>query len=196
MYILAHNIVCFYRVRFVTLYIYKHIYTYTIKHQDALLKEEDIAQAIVDNIEENCQTGCDLSRNQVASGAFQCFQESANRAVTYRTQLLTQNTTGNLIEYISSWVSTNPSVLVRAVLLQVDGSCPLSVASLSDPECGAVTEPESTFNIEVQQSIEWTYLIGGAVGFVVLVLALFCCVLVIILVPVMVLHKKLKKQYR
>ena len=186
--------VCFYSIKFVIIQVSSvyeslaYIYVHIIKHQDAVLKEEDIVQAIVDNIEENCQAGCGLSRNQFASGAFQCFQESANRAVTYRTQLLlTQNTTGN---YISSWVSTNPSVLVRAVLLQVDGSCPLSVASFSDPECGVVTEPESTFNTEVQQSIKWTDLIGGAVGFVV---ALICCVLVIILVPVMVLRKKLNR---
>ena len=167
-----------------------------MKHQSALLKEEDIAQAIIDNVEERCQTDseCNFSRSQITSGTFQCFQESANRAVTYRTQVqLAHNVTRDLIEYISSWVSRNPLVLVRAALLQVDGSCPLSVESFSDPECGAVTEQESMVNTEVQQSIELTILVGLTVGFMVIALALFCCVLVIILVPVMVLRKKFNR---
>ena len=135
-------------------------------------------------------------------GAFLCFQESSNKAVTYRTKLLAQDMytlTANFTEYISSWISTSPSVSISAVLLQVNGACPLLVESFGDPECGVVTAEGVTtdtskslmINLDVKSN-ELTILIGGAVGVVVMVLALFCCVVFIIIIPMVLLWKKLK----
>ena len=169
------------------------------KHLDTLLKEEDMIQAIVEGVKELYH--CGFSTNHFGGGAFLCFQESSNKAVTYRTKLLAQDMytlTANFTEYISSWISTSPSVSISAVLLQVDGACLLLVESFGDPECGVVTAEgvttdtfKSMINLDVKSN-ELTILIGGAVGVVVMVLALFCCVVFIIIIPMVLLWKKLK----
>ena len=157
-----------------------------------------MVQTIVEAVEEQCH--CGLSTNHFTGGAFLCFQESSSRAVTYRTKLLL--TTPNLTEYISSWISTRPSVSVSAVLLQVDNMCLFSVESFSDPECRVKIDSDrnsittdmsnSIFNLDNIQSNELIILIGGAVGLVVMFLVLCCCCFIIIIIPTVLLWKKLK----
>ena len=137
-----------------------------------------------------------------ATGAFQCFQESAERAVTYRTNLRAPNGSVDFAEKISLWLSTGPSVQVSGVLLNLDSMCNLIISSFGDPECGEGTEQETTtetFTLPVTaQSNELHTIIGAGVGFVVMILVVFFCLLVIVLVPVVVLWKKFKaknKQY-
>ena len=79
-----------------------------------------------------------------ATGAFRCFQESAERAVTYRTNLLAPNGSIDFAEKISLWLSSGPSVQVAGVLLSLDSMCNLSISSFGDPECGEGTEQEAT----------------------------------------------------
>ena len=152
--------------------------------------------AIADSAERECQ--CGISKSQFSAGAFQCFQDSAKDAVTYRTKL--QPIQNSTIKYISLWTSSSPFVSVRGVLLQLDGMCSLLVESFSDPECGVMAQQETTtVSLEatsfttVQSEInELHILIGGAVGFVVMVLVVVCCLLVIILAGAVILYKKFK----
>ena len=151
--------------------------------------------AIAYGVERSCQ--CGFARRQFLPGTFQCFQESANGAVTYRTILeQTQGAAVNVVESISSWVRSQPSISVRAVLLQVDSSCSLSISSFVDPECttGVETTTAASDVLELVtspsvQSNEQAVSIGGTVGgFMVIAL---CCLFAAILIPV-ILWKKFK----
>ena len=164
------------------------------KHLDTLLKEDDLLNAITDGVEKSCQ--CGFSTTYFATGGFECFQESADRAVTYRTNLLAPNGSVDFAEQISLWLSTGPSVQVAGVLLNLDNMCNLIISSFGDPECGEGIEQEitaETFTLPVTaQSNELHTIIGAGVGFVVMLLVVFFCLLVIILVPVFVLWKRFK----
>ena len=168
------------------------------KHRDTLLKEEDMLRAIAYGVERRCQ--CGFRRRQFLPGTFQCFTESANGAVTYRTILeQTQSTAVNLVGSISSWVRSRPSISVRAVFLQVDSSCSLSINSFVDPECTTGVEMTTSVTDVLKlvtnpnvKSSEQTVSIGGTVGiFMVITLVLLGCLLAAILTSVM-LWKKFK----
>ena len=167
---------------------------YGIQNQDTLQKELDLLTAISDGVGESCL--CGFSRSYFASGGFRCFQDSAEGAVTYRTQLNAPNGTVDFLEQISLWLSTSPSVSVTGVLLQLDSSCNLVIESFSDRECGVVTEQETTIETPLESS-QLNLIIGGGIGFAVMILVLFVCLLVIVLLPVLLWRKfKTKsKQY-
>ena len=169
-----------------------------IKNQDTRRKELDLLTAIADGVEESCQ--CGFSVTYFADGGFKCFQDSAEVAVTYRTQLSAPNGT---VEQISLWLSTSPSVVVTGVRLQLDSTCNLVIESLSDRECGVVTEKETTTEIPPAgtstksdtQSSQLNLTIGGAIGFAVMILILLVFLLVIILLPVF-LWRKFKAKHK
>ena len=176
-----------------------HVIDFHTKHQDTLLKEEDMLRAIAYGVERRCQ--CGFRRRQFLPGTFQCFQESANGAVTYRTMLeQKQGAAVNVVESISSWVRSRPSISVRAVFLQVDSSCALSINSFEDPECTTGVEmtkaPTNFLELVTSPSVEsneQTVSIEGTVGiFVVIVLVLFGCLLAAILIISVILWKKFK----
>ena len=164
------------------------------KHVDTLLKEEELIQAVVEAVEERCR--CGISMDHFAGGTFRCFQDSSNTAVTYRTKLLL--TSPNITEHISLWISTSPFISISAVLLQVDGTCPFTVEFFSDPECGVVMEGTTTDSLELMTAVSngLSFSIGEAVGFVVLMLVLFSCVMVIIIIPIVLFWKKFKSMKR
>ena len=120
------------------------------------------------------------------------FQQSCNTSH----KIIANNT--EFDRFISSWISTSPSLSIIAVLLQVDDTCPSTVQSFSDPECGVVTEgittatSKSMINLSTQSNELSILIIGGAVGFVVMVLFLLCCVFIIIIILIVLLLKKLK----
>ena len=148
-----------------------------IKKQDTLQKELDLLTAIANGVEESCH--CGISVTYFATGAFQCFQDSAEGVVTYHTQLNAPNGT---VEQISLWLSTNPSVAVTGVLLQLDGTCNLVVESISDPECrSAITEDRSEKNSTTRNNQQLLYIIiGGGSGSAVIVLVCLCLLVVTI----------------
>ena len=160
---------------------------------NTLLKEGELIQAIVEAVEERCH--CGILMNHFTGGTFLCFQQSSSRAVTYRTKLLL--TTRNVTEYIALWTLTSPSVSISAVLLQVDGVCPVPVESFSDPECGTMMEGTTTTGTSMmitvgKQSNELTVsiLIGGGVGFVLMVLVLL---FIVITIPTVFFWKKMQQ---
>ncbi len=161
---------------------------------DTLLKEEELIQAVVEAVEERCY--CGISMDHFAGGTFRCFQESSNMAVTYRTKLLL--TSPNMTEHISLWISTSPFVSISAVLLQIDGTCPFPFDFFSDPECGVVTEGMTTDSMTTVgiQSNQLSISIGAAIGFVVLMLVLFSCIIVVIIIPTVLVWKKFKSMKR
>ena len=110
-----------------------------------------------------------------------------------------QSAAVNVVESISLWVLSRPSISVRAVFLQIDSSCSLSVNSFVDPECtGEVEMITATGLLEFVtspsvQSNEQTVSIGGTVGiFMVIALTLFGCLLAAILIPIVIIWKKFK----
>jgi hypothetical protein len=163
---------------------------------DTLLKEEELIQAVVEAVEERCRCGISMAQDHFAGGTFRCFQESSNMAVTYRTKLLL--TSPNMTEQISLWTSTSPFVSISAVLLQIDGTCPFAVEFFSDPECGVVIEGMTTDSMTTVgiQSNQLSISIGAAIGFVVLMLVLFSCIIVIIIIPTVLVWKKFKSMKR
>ena len=161
---------------------------------DTLLKEEELIQAVIEVVEQNCR--CGISMDHFAGGTFRCFQDSSNTAVTYRTKLLL--TSPNITKHISLWISTSPFISISAVLLQVDGSCPFPVEFFSDPECRVVMEGTTTDSLKLMTSVsnDLSISIGAGIGFVVLILVLFSCVVIIIIIPIVLLWKKFKSTKR
>ena len=165
------------------------MYIIYIQNQDTHQKELDLLTAIADGVEENCQ--CGFSVTYFANGGFQCFQGSAEGAVTYRTQLNVPQGSVDFVEQVSMWLSTRPSVALTGVLLRFDSACNLVIESFSDPECGAATEDLQGQSNSTALNNQLYIIIGGATGSATLILL---CLLVIISCTVFLCRKK-SKQY-
>ena len=160
-----------------------------MKDQDTLLKELDLLTAIADGLEESCH--CGFSVTYFSSGGFQCFQDSAEGAVTYRAQVNVPSGSVDFIEQISSWLSTSPSVAVMGVLLKLDSTCNLVIESFSDRECGAAITEDLPETNSTTLNNQLYIIIGGSSGFAAIVLVCLC----LSVVTVVVLWKKRRRKF-
>ena len=73
-------------------------------------KLTDIANAIIQNINQHCQ--CGLSGESITDGAFQCF-ENSDQQVTFRARLhgTAQVTSSQLLAYLEIFVSQADSTI-------------------------------------------------------------------------------------
>ncbi len=76
----------------------------------------------------------------ITNGGFQCFANSPE-LVTYRAQVQGTSEVAALefVQILQQWVSSGPSINIKAQILNVMSSCSVLIASLSEPECDSST---------------------------------------------------------
>ncbi len=115
-------------------------------------KSQDIISHLTLLLIEQCQCNIDMN-TAITNGGFQCFANS-QEFVTYRAQV--QGTSEvpalDLVQILQQWVSSGPSVNIKAQILDVKSSCPVLIASLSEAECDCSTSI-TTFNDKVTDAV-------------------------------------------
>ena len=130
-------------------------------------KLTDIANAIIQNINQHCQ--CGLSGESITDGAFQCF-ESSEQQVTLRARLhgTAQVTSSQLVAYLDIFVSqADSTIAVQGLRLDVNRSCSVVINSFGDPQCTTATTSDSTTTMAPQP--DTVAIIGGVVAVIVVV---------------------------
>ena len=120
------------------------------------------------NIEQRCQ--CGFTVMNILEPNFLCFSESED-AVTYRAEIIGSGVDSptDIVTHIQNWLAPGLRVQFGIILIAVDGSCQVVVASVRDPEC---TKPAESFQPSV---------LGGVLG-VVLTFRLFVIIVIITLI--------------
>ena len=120
------------------------------------------------NIEQRCQ--CGFTVMNILEPNFLCFSESED-AVTYRAEIIGSGVDSptDIVTHIQNWLAPGLRVQFGIILIAVDGSCQVVVASVRDPEC---TKPAESFQPSV---------LGGVLG-VVLAFMLFVIIVIITLI--------------
>ena len=115
------------------------------------------------NVEERCQ--CGFTVTNILEPKFLCFTESED-AVSYRTEIIGTAVVSptEIATHIQNWIIQGPRVTFDFILIAVDSSCQVIVASVQDPECSLPTETS-------QPSVLGGVL-GGVLGVILLVLIL------------------------
>ena len=88
--------------------------------------------------EERCHCGFTAGHIDSTVSGFQCSSSQQNQIV-FRSKLHgTEDTNAStLISYISQWTSSDISITVLNLILDIDSTCPVRISSLRDPECDA-----------------------------------------------------------
>ena len=134
---------------------------YTTQVDNGRQKLNTLTTTLSTNVEERCQ--CGFTVMSILDPKFLCFAESED-AVTYRTEII--GTIGasptEIATHIQNWIAQGPRIAFDFILIAVDSSCQVVVASVQDPECSLPTETS-------QPSVLGGVL-GGVLGVVLLVL--------------------------
>ena len=120
-------------------------------------------------VESHC--GCGFSSMVMTAPLFRCFPGS-DRAVTFRATL----TDSRLLTPIQDWIQTNGFIPIQNVLIEVDKSCQVEIASLADTECS--NQPTAAGSSDIAA------VVGGVVGGVVAVVIVVGVVVIVIAVLV------------
>ena len=95
-----------------------------------------VVSAVVAATEERCH--CEFTTGHIDSAVsgFRCSSSQRNQVV-FRSKLNgTEDTNAStLTTYISQWTSSDTSITVLNLILDIDSTCPVHISSLSDPEC-------------------------------------------------------------
>ena len=121
------------------------------------------------NVEERCQ--CGFTVTNILEPKFLCFAESED-AVTYRTEIIGTAVVSptEIATHIQNWITQGPRVTFDFILIAVDGSCQVIVASVQDRECSIPT-------VASQPSV-----LGGVLGGVLVVILLVLIVITTLIV--------------
>ena len=116
------------------------------------LYKSDIEEALIEAIESHCE--CRFPKDHLLKAIFKCA--SSPNLTTYRNTLIgTQNINATqLIGFLQDWVNSAPYIDVNDYAVSVDKSCPVSIASLSDPECGEVSQCPCANDPNVAKCVE------------------------------------------
>ena len=107
---------------------------FNLQSKKTELLESNIRNTLVEVIVNQCKCKFPLS-NIPALGQFSCRTTAA--LVTYRNTIF--GTTGfnasQLLDILSNWVTSGPTIRIEKLLLDVCANCPVHISLLSDPEC-------------------------------------------------------------
>ena len=94
---------------------------------------------MVEATEERCHCGFTAGHIDSTLSGFRCSHSQQNQVV-FRSKLHgTKDTNAStLISYISQWTSSDISITVLNLILDIDSTCPVRISSLSDPKCEVV----------------------------------------------------------
>ena len=93
-------------------------------------------------IEERCHCGFTAGHIDSAVSGFQCSSSQQNQVV-FRSKLYGTDDTNasTLTTYISQWTSSDTSITVLNLILDIDSTCPVCISSLEDLECEMMSFP-------------------------------------------------------
>ena len=122
-------------------------------------------------VEVKSYCGCGFSSMVMTAPLFRCFPGSST-AVTFRATL----TDSRLLTPIQDWIQTNGFLPIQNVLMEVDKSCQVEIASLADTECS--NQPTAAGSSDI------TAVVGGVVGGVLIIVVGVTIVVIVIAVLV------------
>lgn len=99
----------------------------------------EVRSYIVDELHEAISTFSrsqyDLPKENLLSGVFSCLD--SHDQTTYRSTIIgTQSYNATeLVEFIRDWINSGPTLAIQWYTVKLDKECPVSIASLGDPEC-------------------------------------------------------------
>ena len=95
---------------------------------------------MVNGAEQLCHCGFMVGNIDYTVSGFQCSNQP--NQVIFRSKLHGTVTTNasTLTNYIHQWTSSDISITVLGLILDVDSMCPVHISSFSDPECASVTD--------------------------------------------------------
>ena len=133
------------------------------------------------NVQQRCQ--CGFTHDQITSSVFRCFSDSPH-AVTYRAVLhgTVNASSSDIISHMEQWIFEGAAISVQNVLIDVDTSCVLEIASNLDNECDTVITDASTQLLTVvpmitkKSSNAVSGIVGGVVSIVFIIIALMAIV--------------------
>ncbi len=120
-------------------------------------------------VESHC--GCGFSSMVITAPLFRCFPGSST-AVTFRATL----TDSRLLTPIQDWIQTNGFIPIQNVLIEVDKSCQVEIASLADTECS--NQPTAAGSSDIAA------VVGGVVGGVLIIVVGVTIVVIVIAILV------------
>ena len=105
-------------------------------------KRNGIISAVVDAIEQLCRCGYTAQYIDSSVSGFQCSSNHPSQVV-FRSKLYgTADTTASEVTtHINQWISSDVSIVILGLILDIDPTCPVQISSFSDPECLVATSP-------------------------------------------------------
>ena len=143
---------------------------------DGRQKLDTLTAALSMNVEERCQ--CGFTVMNILKPTFRCFVESED-AVTYRAEILGTGvvSAADITSHIQDWITQGALITYDFILIAVDSSCQVIVASVQDPECSI---PSETSQPSVLGGV-----LGGVLGVILLVL-----IVIVTLIVYLWIHRK------
>ena len=120
---------------------------------------EDLENILVSSLKERCQ--CDLSRDPIIDGGYQCFA-SSDTHVTFRARLrgTDQKNSLELMMYLEDTVVNTRSWLIHGQYLKLNLTCDLLITDIHSPECSQSTSitsgPPLSYNDKTYPTIAST----------------------------------------
>ena len=168
------------------------IKTYSLQRDRVVEKRDRVIAAVVDAAEQLCQCGFTAGHIDSTASGFQCssFQSSL---VLFRSKLYgtASRTASEVIADINQWISSDVSIVVLGLILEIDPTCPVLISTFSDPECQLATSPPSgtsvTTSTEVPSGTSTTtsteaIIAGVVVGIVIIAIAVVVVVIAVIII--------------
>ncbi len=138
------------------------LHYYVLQNDSPSEKSQDIIAHLTSLLIQRCQCNIDMN-TAITNGGFQCFANSPE-LVTYRAQVQGTSEVAALefVQILQQWVLGGSSINIKAQILNVKSSCPVLIASLSEPECDSSTSI-TTFSDTVTDA-ETNSVMDGASG--------------------------------
>ena len=148
---------------------------YSLQGDGAVEKRNIIIAAVVDAIEQLCNCGYTAQYIDSSGSGLQCSSNHPSQVV-FRSKLYgTADTTASEVTtHINQWISSDVSIVILGLILDIDPTCPVQISSFSDPECQTATSPPPGTGA--------TFAGAAAAGVVVCIVIIAIAVVVVVIV--------------
>ena len=159
-------------------------------------KQSDIKRRITEEIMRNCL--CKFTNSNITDDAFSCrgSQGEFRNAVVYRAMITLQvpasiTDADNIVNLLSDWVESKPSVAVNGLALAVDPNCPAMLDSFDSSDCVVPNQANSPSSSSSQS-------VGIIVGAIVwaIVATVIAILLLITVIMIIIMYYRHKSSYR
>ena len=156
-------------------------------------KVSDIKRRVTEEIAMKCS--CEFTTSNIIDDAFSCrgSQGELGNTVVYRAMITLQvpsliTDADDIVDVISDWVESKPSVTVNGLALAVDPNCPVMLDSFDSSDCVISNQASPLSSSSSSLSV------GTIVG--VVVAAIIAVLLLVTLIVVIIMYHRRKSSYR